>query len=351
MRVPLSVFLHEFAGWLNLNKRAQAAYKDRQRRRALALETALEKRRVRSDLTAAAATAEEEMGTVHVRGALCDGLYSCADDTPVGAAVGIARSTKGKDVATQVAAVSVAERSQRVSMAVGAATETKGAMAFLIGQAAAASRAKVRQQEREQQRLHQEGCVQQECVEQGATGSAAPGGAASDEPPASCAPPQQQTPPPSPPSPSSSAPQADHGRGVFSRSVPSVEVNRSSALLIVNALINALIDDELGERDASAVLGANAVVPPVAGELKQSTGDCSQSAEIGEAMEEEELPASNASSVARPKPPWGAPRSFATEPLQPTGCQRQCQRHMKSPHWCRLGPPTALLLLLMMAQA
>jgi hypothetical protein len=141
VRVPLSVFLREFAGWLNLNKQARAAYKRRQRRRALALERALEKRRVRKDIGAGAAAAEEGEEAIHARGALCGGLYSCVDDSPVGAADGIARSTKGKDVAAQGATASVAERAQRVSMAVGAATETKGAMAFLIGQAAAASRA------------------------------------------------------------------------------------------------------------------------------------------------------------------------------------------------------------------
>ena len=168
---------------------------------------------MRTNLAGSAGAAGEAMDTIHMRGTLCGGLYSCADESPLGAAGGIARSTKDTGAAAQAATASAAERAQRVSIAVGAATETKGAMAFLIGQAAAASRTKVRQQEREQQRLHQEGCVQQECVEQAATGSTAPGGAASDEPLASSAPPQhdtlsapqmppqQQTPPPSPPCP------------------------------------------------------------------------------------------------------------------------------------------------------
>ena len=357
VRVPLSVFLCEFAGWLNLNEQARAGYKNRQRRRALALEMVLEKRRMRTDLArdldAGAAAAEEGEDAIHMRGTLCGGLYSCVDCSPVGGAGGMARSTKDTGVAAQAAATL---RAQRVSIAVGAATETKGAMAFLIGQAAAASRAKVRQAEREQQRLNQESCVKQERAEQGAAGNAALGGVATDEPPADSTPPQQQTPPPSPPTPpspssppsppssSSSAPEygkspsssaPEYGKSPSSSAPEYGKSSSSSAPEYGKSSSSSA--PEFGKSSSAPTADngqcalSDTVVPLAVGDLEQSADHSSESASIGEVMEEEELPASNMMGAARPKSPWGTPKSFATEPLQPTAMPTEAKAYEESP--------------------
>ena len=73
------------------------------------------------------------------------------------------------------------------------------------------------------------------------------------------------------------------------------------------------------------------MVPLAAGELEQSADDCSKGATISEVVLVEELPASGVPIAARPKSPWGAPKSFVAEPLHSSAMPTAAKAYEESP--------------------
>ena len=272
---------------------------------------------------------DADENAVRARGVLCGGLYSIEVDEPTSDAGAAARFARPDGTSVQV-------RASSVSVAVRSATESKGAMAFLIAHAAAASRAKRQQEELEQQRLQQEDGAEQGAATGAAAAGAAVIGAAAVGTATSGTTPQQPTPPPSPPASPSLPPEDDDGRGVaILAQMPAAEASGSAVARLLGEVIEGHLSPEravteIGEGNESLPSGADAVVPLADGELEQSADDCLKRA-ASEGCVEEELLLDSAPKALRPKSPWGSPRCFANTPPRREASPPRIEPHSEAP--------------------